>query len=139
MRLQSQGALSTCANPVPTSLRAIAPWRAYRSSDTLTAAPMSRVAIVLQQLTRGWSQRVAPIERPEVAHFHTHGTSLHRGLALGVMNFKPVLCAWWELLQSLPSALMSSLESLPRQMHFQTFLLFQQCTGFMESFEACSL
>lgn len=73
-------------------------------SDTLTTAAMSRAVIVLQQLTRAWSQRVAPIERPEVAHFHTHGTSLHRGLALGVIHFKPVLSAWWELLQSLPSA-----------------------------------
>ena len=69
LRLRSQGDHSMCINSVPISLRAIAPWRTYRLSDILTTAQMSRVVIVLQQLTRGWSQRVAPIARPESSTF----------------------------------------------------------------------
>lgn len=82
LRLQSQGDNSMCINSVQISLRAIAPCRTYRLSDTLKTAQMSCVVIVLQQLTHGWSQRVAPIHVLKATHLHVPRTSLHHGLAL---------------------------------------------------------
>lgn len=65
LRLQSQGDNSMCINSVQFSLGAIAPCRTYRLSDTLKRAQRSRVVVVLQQLTHGWSQRVAPMAHHE--------------------------------------------------------------------------
>lgn len=77
-----------CMNSVQISLRATAPCKTYELSDTLKSAQMSDVIIVLQQLTHGQSQRVAPITHPESNTFPR--TSLQYGLALRF--FKHITC-----------------------------------------------